>query len=162
VWLFAERIILVSSETWFDLELDLTNIFSGTESETIPTWVAPGATVELTCPNANNYYTWENKPTSAQYYVNPKGVPVEEACQWGDGSKAIGNWAPMNLGVGTKDGATWLAMFPNRPTTSQTLDFTIEIKGDHLGGSCKYSNGVFYTATGTNPDGCTVCCCWHL
>ena len=128
---------------------------------TIPLDAAPGTTSPLTCPDANNYYTWQGKPTSAEYYINPPGVSVEEGCVWGDGSSPIGNWAPVNLGVGKKDGAVWISILANKPTTHEKLDFTIEIKGDNLGGACKYQNGQFHSLTGSNEDGCTVRRYWQ-
>ncbi len=112
----------------------------------------------LTCPDANSYYEHVSGPTSAQYYVNPAGMSVRDACRWEamDG-KASGNWAPVNLGVGTRDGATFISIFQNKPTTNATLDFDIEIVGDNLGGGkCSYHNGVYTGATGSNADGCTV------
>lgn len=109
----------------------------------------------MTCPDASSYYTWQGKSTSAQYYVNPKGYGIEKACQWGDGSLPIGNWAPINIGVGKKDGV-WLSIFQNKPTTTEKLDFNIRIEGDNLSGSCKYEDGTFYSLTGSNEDGCTV------
>ncbi|PGH36693.1 hypothetical protein GX50_00353 [[Emmonsia] crescens] len=130
--------------------------YPGTESETIPLSATPGSTNELTCPDAGSYYTWKQMATSAQYYVNPKGVSIQEGCQWGDGSRPIGNFAPINLGVGKKDGATFISIFQNKPTTNAKLDFKIEIKGDNLSGKCRYENGLFYGATGSNSDGCTV------
>ncbi|OAX80318.1 hypothetical protein ACJ72_05353 [Emergomyces africanus] len=130
--------------------------YPGTESETIPLSSTPGSIHELTCPDAGNYYTWKQMPTSAQYYVNPKGVSIQEGCQWGDGSRPIGNFAPINLGVGKRDGATFISIFQNKPTTTARLNFKIEIQGDNLGGKCRYENGMFYGANGANPDGCTV------
>ncbi|KAK2806653.1 hypothetical protein FQN51_006619 [Onygenales sp. PD_10] len=130
--------------------------YPGTESETVPLDALPGSTSPLTCPDASNYYSWQNKATSAQYYVNPKGTSVKEGCQWGDGSKPIGNFAPLNLGVGKRDGAIFISIFQNQPTTDAKLDFNIEIKGDNLGGSCKYENGVYYGSNGPDPKGCTV------
>jgi hypothetical protein len=109
----------------------------------------------LTCPNGATYYKWQGKTTSAQYYVNPAGVSQEDGCQWGDGSKPIGNFAPINLGVGENNGK-WLSIFQNSPTTNEKLDFNIKIKGDNLSGSCKYENGVFVSDTGSNDSGCTV------
>jgi hypothetical protein len=109
----------------------------------------------LTCPNGATYYQWQGKTTSAQYYVNPAGVSQEDGCQWGDGSKPIGNFAPINLGVGENNGK-WLSIFQNSPTTNEKLDFNIKIKGDNLSGSCKYENGVFVSDTGSNDSGCTV------
>ena len=63
----------------------------------------------------------------------------------------------QNLGIGEKDGATWLAAFPNAPTNPSTagIDFTIEFTGD-LSGACKFQNGQFQTLTGSSPTGCTV------
>ncbi|KAK2836065.1 Secreted beta-glucosidase sun1 [Arthroderma sp. PD_2] len=132
--------------------------YPGTESETIPLDAKSGDTVPLTCPKSETYYSWEGKPTSAQYYVNPAGVPTSKACQWGKAGSDIGNWAPCNLGVGETNGAKWLSIIPNRPTTNAILDFTIEIVGDNLGGSCKYKGGKFFSKAfpdGTD-EGCTV------
>lgn len=129
--------------------------FPGTESETIPLSLSSGALEPLTCPDGDSYFKWNNAPTSAQYYVNPKGISTEKGCQWGDGSENIGNWAPINLGVGKKNGV-WLSIFQNKPTTNAKLDFNIRIEGDNLSGICKYENGMFYSSTGANSDGCTV------
>lgn len=132
--------------------------FQGTESETIPLSAEAGSTNPLTCPNANTYYTHQGGATSAQYYVNPAGLSVAQACQWDTvEGKFSGNYAPVNLGVGTKDGATWISIFQNAPTTPDaTLDFDIEIVGEHLSGSCSYHNGVYKSLTGSNKQGCTV------
>ncbi|KAL4927261.1 SUN family protein UTH1 [Aspergillus undulatus] len=129
--------------------------YPGTESETIPVSLNGGETKALACPDGATYYQWEGKPTSAQYYVNPKGVSQEEGCQWGDGSKPVGNFAPINLGVGENNGK-WLSIFQNSPTTNEKLDFNVKIVGDNLSGSCKYEDGVFVSDTGSNDSGCTV------
>jgi len=50
----------------------------------------------------------------------------------------------------------WLSIFQNKPTTNAKLDFNVKIEGDDLSGSCKYENGMFYSDTGANSDGCTV------
>lgn len=145
-------------------------MYTGTESETIPLAVAANSELHpLTCPNGATYYKWENQTTSAQYYVNPKGVSTETGCQWGNGSSPIGNWAPINLGVGYNDGK-WLSLFQNSPTTTTKLDFNVKIQGDNLSGSCKYEDGVFYSESGSNDSGCTVSdlrlfplsFCWNL
>ncbi|GIK03955.1 secreted beta-glucosidase sun1 [Aspergillus viridinutans] len=128
--------------------------YPGTESETIPLGLGDNELQPLTCPD-ETYYKWQGQITSAQYYVNPKGVSPEKGCQWGDGTKPIGNWAPVNLGVGQNKGK-WLSIFQNSPTTNEKLDFNIKIKGDHLSGSCKYENGVFCSDTGISNSGCTV------
>ena len=118
----------------------------------------PGSTNPLTNPNAATYYVHENSPTSAQYYVNPAGLSVSQACRWDTvQGQYSGNYAPVNFGVGTKDGKTWISIFQNYPTTpSATLDFDIEIVGDNLGGKCSYHNGVYSGLTSSNNRGCTV------
>lgn len=134
--------------------------YPGTESETIPlAALANGGSQPLTCPNAANYFVWEGKSTSAQYYLNNKGVSTEKGCQWGDGSENIGNWAPMNLGVGYSAGATWLSMFKNEPTTDADLDFAVGIKGDGVTADCMYDGkGNFYDSNGkvNSGNGCTT------
>jgi hypothetical protein len=63
----------------------------------VPTIVGPGQTVELTNPNGNTYYQHQGASTTAQYYVNPLGVGLSEACNWGSASATPnwGNWAPV-------------------------------------------------------------------
>ncbi|RAL12810.1 SUN family protein UTH1 [Aspergillus homomorphus CBS 101889] len=129
--------------------------YPGTESETIPLHLGDNTLQPLTCPDGQNYYKWQGKVTSAQYYVNPKGVSTEKGCQWGNGSEAIGNWAPINLGVGVNNGK-WLSIFQNSPTTTEKLDYNVKIVGDNLSGTCKYENGKFYSESGSNDSGCTV------
>ncbi|KAK8215367.1 Sperm-associated antigen 4 protein [Zalaria obscura] len=134
--------------------------YPGTESETVPLAAKPGSTQNLTCPDADNYYNWKGSATSAQYYVNPSGVGVEDACQWGSSSNPWGNFAPLNLGVGYSAGAAWLSIFQNSPTTNTKLDFAVEIQGDNLSGSCKYSNGQYCSGDDysdcSSTTGCTV------
>jgi len=129
--------------------------YPGTESETIPLGVQPGETKDLTCPDAANYYQWEKKDTSAQYYINGQGYSPSQACQWSDGNLPIGNFAPMNLGVG-KNGDIYLSLFENSPTTNAKLDFNVRIEGD-ISGACKYEGGVYYDSNGPNHNGCTIC-----
>ncbi|KAJ5647519.1 Secreted beta-glucosidase sun1 [Penicillium lividum] len=134
--------------------------YPGTESETIPLAATAGGTHELTCPNSLTYFQWEGKSTSAQYYVNNKGVSTEDGCQWGSSSKTMGNWAPMNFGVGYTDGTTYLSMFKNEPTTDADLDFKVKIVGDDLSDECRYDGaGNFYNSDGlidSSTNGCTV------
>lgn len=129
--------------------------YPGTESETIPVELQPGQTNELTVPDAAAYYEWQGKSTSAQYYLNPIGYGASDACHWGTADKPLGNFAPINFGVGAKDGTTWLSIFQNAPTTSAQYQGTVEIQGD-LSGTCKYSNGQYCGVTGCNAQGCTV------
>ncbi|KAI1613263.1 SUN domain-containing protein [Exophiala viscosa] len=129
--------------------------YPGTESETIPVEVQPGSTEALAVPDASTYYTWEGSATSAQYYLNPIGYGASKACQWGSAGTPLGNYAPINFGVGAKDGTTWLSIFQNSPTTSAQYSGTVELTGN-LSGSCKYSNGEYCSASGCNSQGCTV------
>jgi len=132
--------------------------YPGTEGETVPVNALPGQTQPLTCPDAEKYYNWEGGSTSAQYYVNPAGVSVSDACQWGSIDNPWGNYAPLNLGVGYSAGRAWLAIFQNFPTQkTEHLNFTVEIVGDNLSGNCKYSNGQYCGSTGcSSMGGCTV------
>lgn len=136
--------------------------YPGTEAQTVPVDAQPGSTEPLTCPNSETYYMWEGSHTSAQYYVNPAGVSVEDGCQWGSNANPWGNYAPLNLGVGYSNGAAWLSIFQNAPTTDVKLDFDVEIQGDGISGTCRYSNGQY--CGGANYDdcssstGCTVSC----
>ncbi len=49
---------------------------------------------ELTCPD-QDFYKWKGQRTSAQYYVNPAGTPLEQACTWGKKGSEVGNFSPM-------------------------------------------------------------------
>lgn len=129
--------------------------YPGTESETVPLDTQPGGKYPLTNTYSPTYYKWQGKTTTGQWYVNPKGVAVENACLWNSPTNPTdaGNWAPINIGVGKNEqGITYLSIFPNWPTTSAVLNFNIEITGD-INGPCSLINGVFSNG---NPTGCTV------
>ncbi|EPQ66110.1 Protein of the SUN family [Blumeria graminis f. sp. tritici 96224] len=132
--------------------------YPGTEAETIALNALPGSTVKVTCPDSKEYYrTQDDGPTSAQYYINPSGYDVKDACTWGTAGSNLGNWAPVNMGVGKGDsGSTFISLFPNAPTNPNgVLDFNIDIKGD-VTGSCSYRNGKYYKDGVESPTGCTV------
>lgn len=132
--------------------------YPGTESETIPLNTQPGGEYELCNPDQTTYYQWAGAPTSAQYYVNNAGVPVNEACDWGAPGSNKGNWAPVNLGVGRGgDGNTYISLFPNWPTNDKSvkLNFNIAIKGD-VSGSCGYKDGNYVSSGSVVDTGCTV------
>lgn len=129
--------------------------YPGTESETVPVELQPGETNQLTNPDASSYYSWQGMATSAQYYLNPIGKGAQDACKWGTAGSNMGNWAPINFGVGYKDGKTWLSIFQNKPTTTTLYEGTVEIQGD-VSAKCIYQNGQYCGATGCNADGCTV------
>lgn len=131
--------------------------YPGTESETVPLNTLPGQEYELTCPDSTKYYKWGDKSTSAQYYINPAGSPLEDACRWNEAGSNMGNWAPVNLGVGKgPTGATYISIFANKPTNPDgKLNFNLEIVGD-VSGKCAYIDGEFYNNGVVDPSGCTV------
>jgi hypothetical protein len=105
---------------------------------------------------ASEYYEWEGAATSAQYYINPAGVAVKDACQWGTAGSNMGNWAPVNMGVGKTAAGTFISIFPNAPTNPDgKLDFTITITGD-VSGKCEYKGGQYYNNGVVSPTGCTA------
>ncbi|RDW77160.1 hypothetical protein BP6252_05213 [Coleophoma cylindrospora] len=131
--------------------------YPGTESETVPLAVAAGATEAVCNPSSSTSYTWEGKVTTAQYYINPSGYDVTEACTWGSSGTNIGNWAPLNMGLGqSTSGITYLSLFQNSPTnTDGCLDFSINITGD-VSGKCSYSNCKYYLNGVESSTGCTI------
>jgi len=155
----TEVTVLVKNELSQNVAVCRTD-YPGTEGETVPLNTQAGSVSNLTCPNADNYYNWEGSHTSAQYYVNPAGVSVQDACQWGSSANPWGNYAPLNLGVGYSNGAAWLSIFQNLPTTSAKLDFTVTLEGDGMSGNCRYSNGQYCSGSDysdcSSTTGCTV------
>jgi hypothetical protein len=129
----------------------------GTESETLPTCVSPGETVQLANPDGDTYYQWEGKTTSAQYYINPAGADESSACTWGSASEpTLGNWAPMNLGLGYKSGLTYASIFPNTPTTDSVLEFNVRYDGASSDCSWDASAKTYKSSSGDSSSGCTV------
>ncbi|KAK5987691.1 Secreted beta-glucosidase sun1 [Cladobotryum mycophilum] len=128
--------------------------YPGTESMVIPAVAGPGDTIPLTNPNQDTYYQWQNMKTSAQYYVNKKGIATKDACCWNSIADKLGagNWAPVILGVGQAgDGNTYISIFQNSPTSTALLDFNIEITGS-VNSKCSYINGKWSGGS----DGCTT------
>ncbi|KAK4128421.1 glycoside hydrolase family 132 protein [Parathielavia appendiculata] len=127
--------------------------YPGNEAMVIPLDTYPGNEYTLTNPDSSDYYVWQGKPTTAQYYVNNAGVAVDQACVWNSAQfpDSAGNWAPTNIGVGkSKDGITYISIFPNAPTSTAVLNFDIEITGD-ISGTCSLKKGVY-----SGNNGCTV------
>ncbi|KAK8114414.1 SUN family protein [Apiospora kogelbergensis] len=132
--------------------------YPGTENMIVPTWADAGSTATLANIKSSGYYTWEGKDTTLQYYINPAGVSVEEACTWDSFTvpQSTGNWAPTNLGVGqSRDGNTYLSIFPNAPTSKAKLNFNIRITGD-VTSKCTLEDGEYYTDGVKSPLGCTT------
>jgi hypothetical protein len=67
---------------------------------TIPYPVQPGQSIELPVIQATDFYRANGAPTSGQFYINNPGVPVDQACIWGQPGSMKGNFVSMNLGVG--------------------------------------------------------------
>jgi hypothetical protein len=133
---------------------------------TIPLTVGAGETAELANPNQGAYYFWDGKPTSAQYYINNKGVTENEACTWGTTANTVGNWAPLNFGTSWDDIAMnrgFSSLAPNNPTTDAKLDFTVTFSGDGVQNACKFNgaNGKYCMGPANDYSqcgdvGCTV------
>ena len=130
--------------------------YPGTESETVALETQPGQEYELTCPDALTYYTWEGGHTSAQYYINPSGNGPEKACLWSTAGSNLGNYSPLNAGVGRgTDGVIYLSLFPNHPSNMDgVLDYNVKIEGGSI--SCKYEGGKYYSQGSEVATGCTV------
>lgn len=133
--------------------------YPGKEDMILSNVVEGGATYNLYNPYQNQSYVWGGASTSAQYYVNLKGLDKDIACQWLSPKPYednAGNWAGINLGTSVNDdGTTFLSIFHNTPTSSKPLDFNIELSGD-VSQKCTYS----YSSNSFSPsngNGCTVC-----
>lgn len=116
--------------------------YPGTEGETIPaTFDINAQKYDLTVPDESTYYQHQGLPTSAQYYINPAGYNLDKACVWGNNQSApnLGNWAPLNIGVGLKDNTKWLGILPNAPTNGEApLGFRVRIVGQGIADKACY------------------------
>lgn len=129
--------------------------YPASENMVVPLQATPGGTFPLTNPDSTTYYVWEGKPTTAQYYINPAGVSVEDGCQWVNPNlpDSSGNWAPNNIGVGKDStGTTYISIFNNSPTSHALLDYNVRIHGD-VSIECTLENGVYSSGDG---NGCTT------
>ncbi|TQV96005.1 hypothetical protein V2A60_001162 [Cordyceps javanica] len=127
--------------------------YPGSENMNIPTVAEAGQTVPLTNPSQTDYYQWNDRPTSAQYYINPKGVSAEDGCLWKSpvAPEERGNWAAVIAGVGkAADGITYISLFLNKPTSSAKPDFNMEIIGGNS--KCGYHDGQWFGG----KEGCTT------
>ncbi|KAF2644075.1 SUN-domain-containing protein [Massarina eburnea CBS 473.64] len=137
--------------------------YPGTESETVPLTIKPGQTGELANPDQSAYYFWGEKATSAQYYINKQGVSESEACTWGNGADAVGNWAPANFGTSWDDlnmNIGFSGLSQNKPTNpNDRLDFDVTFTGDGVSNPCKFkkSTGEYCSGDNCGRDvGCTA------
>ncbi|TRX93139.1 hypothetical protein FHL15_006007 [Xylaria flabelliformis] len=130
--------------------------YPGTENMVIPIDVTAGGSFQLANVASDNYYVWQGKATTLQYYVNKKGVNAEDGCRWTCASDPLGcgNWAPINIGVGQdSSGTTYLSIFPNSAVSTAKLDFDIDISGDSSI-ECYYHVGEGFA--GGSSSGCTT------
>ncbi|KAI0385859.1 SUN-domain-containing protein [Hypomontagnella monticulosa] len=128
--------------------------YPGSESMTIPVDSQPGTTRALANIASADYYHWDGKPTTLQYYINQPGVSIEDGCVWDCATDhdECGNWAPTILGVGkAADGNTYISLFPNVPTSSAKPKMNINITGD-VSIQCYFQNGKY----AVGDSGCTT------
>ena len=118
-----------------------------------------GTTSPLTCPEASSYYKWNGAFTSAQYYVNNMTGPVEQACQWSTNGSDVGNFAPVNFGVGTdQNGDTWLSILSTQqqnPANYGSLNFNAQLKGNFGGSNTCFvtvQDGTAYFCSQGSPN----------
>ncbi|CCD22837.1 SUN domain-containing protein NDAI_0A06830 [Naumovozyma dairenensis CBS 421] len=71
-------------------------ILPGNEEMLIPTLVSKGSSKTLAVPGPDYWAS-----TAAHYYINPPGVGVDDACQWGSTANPCGNWSPYVAGANT-------------------------------------------------------------
>ena len=131
--------------------------YPATEDETVPTRIAPGGSAKLAITDSGSYFKHIGSMTSAQYYLNPAGYDIQEACKWGtNDGRGIGNWAPVNLGLGTDANGSmvYVGLFSAEqvlhdsasPSKIVLLNYNVKIEGS--GQTCEYRNengkGVFY------------------
>ncbi|KAI1307795.1 beta-glucosidase-domain-containing protein [Xylaria venustula] len=129
--------------------------YPGTENMVIPIDATAGSSSDLANVASNDYYVWEGKATTLQYYVNKKGVSAEDGCVWtcATDPKGCGNWAPVNIGVGqSSDGTTYLSIFPNSAVSTAKLDYNIDVSGDNSI-ECYYHTGEGFAGS---SNGCTT------
>lgn len=128
--------------------------YPGSENMNIPTLLGSHSSAPCSVIDASSYFKWLGNPTSTQYYVNNAGVSVADGCIWGSASSGVGNWAPLVIGSGVRDGKTYLSLIPN-PNNKTPPNFNVKIvagPNSNVVGDCKYENGAY----SGGPNGCTV------
>ncbi|KAI9823786.1 MAG: hypothetical protein M1832_002343 [Thelocarpon impressellum] len=135
--------------------------YPGNEAQTVPaTYDINASSYELGTPDQKGYFFWKGSQTSAQYYINAAGVPIEEGCQWNVEASNKGNFAPINIGASQDNGLRWLSIHPTEYFKSE-LGFNIRIKGDSVSDECYYEHpkicqGGNCKTLGEKGCGCTV------
>jgi SUN family beta-glucosidase len=128
----------------------------GTESMTFPLTLNPGQTGYLANPDQSKYFFWQNKPTSAHYYINRQGVSEAEGCTWGDPNGDKGNWAPAIFGTSFDDirsNEGYSSLKQNELNKDSPLDYSITFTGDGVVSPCSYKKKTDQYCRGNE--------CWH-
>ena len=131
---------------------------------TFPLTVGPGETGYLANPDQSKYFFWENKPTSAHYYVNKQGVPESKACTWGQDGGGVGNWSPTIFGTSFDDIAShtgYSSLKQNELNLKDKLDYSITFIGQGVVNNCKYKASTGQYGQGDKwfssfKEGCTA------
>lgn len=117
-------------------------VLPGNEAMLIPTRVDSRATIAVP---GTSY--WDS--TASHFYVNPPGYTTEEACVWGDGIDAIGNWAAYVVGANQDaSGNTFVKLGYNPiytdayPGVKPTFGLKIECDGTCVGLPCSIDPGT--------------------
>lgn len=137
--------------------------YPGSENMDIPTWAAPNsADTPLSDIDAANYWRWQGKPISSQFYVNKAGVSQDQGCQWNTPGSGMGNFSPLIFGASyvAGDGISYLSITANPETTDKanySVTFRAKDGSSSVNGDCVYSNGAFSGSSAT-ANGCTVGC----
>ena len=131
---------------------------------TFPLTVGPGEAGYLANPDQSKYFFWENKPTSAHYYVNKQGVPESKACTWGQDGGGVGNWSPTIFGTSFDDIAShtgYSSLKQNELNLKDKLDYSITFIGQGVVNNCKYKASTGQYGQGDKwfssfKEGCTA------
>ncbi|ODA77208.1 hypothetical protein RJ55_06835 [Drechmeria coniospora] len=130
--------------------------YPGTESMVIPAIAQPGQGVALTVNDQQKDYVWAGKLTSAQYYVNKKGMGAKDGCVWDSlvDLHGAGDKAPMNIGAGLAKGIIFFSIAPNSAVSTAKLGFNIQLIVDGVvDKKCGYKDGQFVDGVAA---GCTA------
>lgn len=138
-------------------------VLPGNEAMLIPTSVHSSAVISVP---GTSY--WDS--TAAHFYVNQPGYSTDEACLWGDGSSAIGNWAAYVIGTNqdatgyTYVKAAWNPIYTNAfPGVKPNFGVKIECDGTCVGLPCSIDpstdgfGGVNSAEAATGAGGADFC-----
>lgn len=138
-------------------------VLPGNEAMLIPTSVSSSSVIAVPGPSY-----WDS--TASHFYINPPGYSTEEACVWGTGSDAIGNWSPYVAGANQDStGNTYVKIGYNPIYTGDfsgikpSFGVKIECDGDCNGLPCSIDPStadfgvVFSAESSTGAGGADFC-----